>query len=89
MERTEGSGGNARRLGLAFVMAVWVLLVPVIGFLISSLAAFVAIMAVADHDRPGPRTWAIWTASGVAIVFAFWWIMSDVLLLRVPSGVLF
>lgn len=89
MERAEGSGGNARRLGLAFVMAVWVLLVPVIGFLISSLVAFVAIMVLADHDRPGPRTWVIWGASGIAIVFAFWWIMSDVLLLRMPSGVLF
>ena len=87
--RPESPESGAHRLGLGIALMAWVVLLPVIGFLTSSLAAFLAIMVIADYDRPGLRTWAIWTASGVAIVFAFWWIMVDVLLLRVPSGFLF
>lgn len=70
-------------------MAAWVMLLPMIGVLVSSLIAFAAIMAIADYDRPRFRIWAIWTLSGAAIVIVFWWVMVDVLLLRVPSGVLF
>ena len=83
----EDAEGWTRRLILAAIMAVWVLVLPHVGFLLSSLVAFVAIMAVADYDRPGLRTWAIWAVSGFAIVAAFWWLMVEVLLLRVPSGI--
>jgi putative tricarboxylic transport membrane protein len=89
MRREESEGGSRHRLGLAAVMAAWVGLLPLLGFVASSLAAFIAIMVIADYDRPGPRTWAIWILSGIAIVLAFWWIMADVLLLRVPTGILF
>jgi putative tricarboxylic transport membrane protein len=88
-DQAESKGGNLHRLGLAAVMAAWVVLLPMLGFIVSSLAAFLAIMVIADYDRPGPRTWAIWIAWGVGIVLTFWWIMADVLLLRVPAGILF
>ena len=87
--RTESEGGHFHRLGLAVVMAAWVALLPVGGFVVTSLLAFAAIMVIADYDRPGFRTWAIWSASGIAIVLGFWWVMTDVLLLRMPAGILF
>jgi putative tricarboxylic transport membrane protein len=37
-------------------MAAWVALMPEIGFVVTSLAAFIAIMVIADYDRPGLRT---------------------------------
>lgn len=89
MLRKESECGSSHRLGLAVVMATWVALLSVIGFVVISLAAFAAIMVIADYDRPRLRTWVIWSASGVAIVLGFWWIMADVLLLRMPAGVLF
>jgi putative tricarboxylic transport membrane protein len=89
MLRKESERGTSHRLGLAAVMAIWVALLSVIGFVVTSLAAFAAIMVIADYDRPRLRTWVIWTASGVAIVLGFWWIMAEVLLLRMPAGVLF
>ena len=89
MAREEGAEGWTRRLALAAIMAAWVMLLPEIGFLVSSLIAFAAIMVTADYDRPRVRTWAIWTLSGAAIVVAFWWVMVDVLVLRVPSGIFF
>ncbi|MEQ3624747.1 MAG: tripartite tricarboxylate transporter permease [Celeribacter sp.] len=86
IEFAEGSG---RRLALAVVMLAWVMLMPVIGFLVTSLVAFMAIMVIADYDRPPPRIWAIWIVSGALICIGFWWLMANVLLLRMPMGVLF
>ncbi|WMS44619.1 tripartite tricarboxylate transporter permease [Acuticoccus sp. MNP-M23] len=85
-----GSGGGpARRIGLGAIMLAYVVLLPVIGFFVTSLAAFFATMVVADYDRPGLKTWLIWATTGVTIVAGFWWLMANVLLLRMPNGVLF
>jgi putative tricarboxylic transport membrane protein len=81
-------GGAKRRIALGIVMLAWVLLMPEIGFLATSLAAFVAIMVIADYDGPSPKTWAIWIASGALICIGFWWLMANVLLLRMPVGAL-
>lgn len=81
--------GAGRRIALAIVMLAWVLLMPVIGFLTTSIAAFVAIMFIADHDRPPPRTWAVWIGAGILICTVFWWLMSSLLMLRMPTGILF
>ncbi|SDD66495.1 putative tricarboxylic transport membrane protein [Paracoccus isoporae] len=81
--------GAWRRLALGVVMLAWVMLLPEIGFLVTSLAAFVAIMVIADYDRPPLRTWLIWIAAGVMICVGFWWLMANVLLLRMPAGLLF
>ncbi|WP_226575528.1 tripartite tricarboxylate transporter permease [Acuticoccus sediminis] len=87
--RAEGEGGTRHRIALAAIMVIWVLLLPVVGFFVTSLAAFFVIMAVADYDRPGWRTWFVWILAGTAIVAGFWWLMSNVLLLRMPAGLLF
>lgn len=81
--------GDRRRLLLGVVMLAWVFLLPKFGFLTTSLAAFAAIMAIADYDRPPLRTWVFWIASGAAICAVFWWLMANVLLLRMPTGLLF
>lgn len=78
-----------RRLALSMTMLFWVVLMPVIGFLVTSSVAFLAIMTIADHDRPVARTWIVWVISGVLITTAFWWLMANVLLLRMPQGLLF
>ncbi|MGB3690928.1 MAG: tripartite tricarboxylate transporter permease [Jannaschia helgolandensis] len=88
-ETLDLNGGAIRRIALGIVMLAWVLLIPEIGFLVTSLAAFLAIMIIADYDRPSPTTWAIWIGSGALICFGFWWLMANVLLLRMPAGMLF
>lgn len=81
--------GGRRRLLLGAVLMVWVFLLPEIGFLVTSFAAFVMITVIADYDRPSLRTWSIWIAAGAAICAGFWWLMANVLLLRMPAGLLF
>ncbi|OQM76750.1 tripartite tricarboxylate transporter permease [Manganibacter manganicus] len=81
-------GGN-RRLLLGAVMLLWVFLVPMIGFLVTSIAAFITITAIANYDRPPLSTWVVWIAAGAAICTGFWWLMANILLLRMPDGLLF
>lgn len=84
----EMTAGAKHRFALGAIMLAWVIVMPQIGFLVSSMAAFVAIMVVADYDRPPLKTWAIWVATGLLICAGFWWLMSEVLLLRMPVGLL-
>lgn len=88
-ERGTFDTGARRRTALGVVMVGWVLLMPEIGFLATSLTAFGIIMLIADYDRPAARTWVVWAAAGFAICTAFWWLMANVLLLRMPAGLLF
>ncbi|AQQ05629.1 C4-dicarboxylate ABC transporter permease [Roseibium algicola] len=81
--------GTRRRTALGAVMMAWVIAMPGIGFLATSLVAFGLIMAIADYDRPAVRVWLIWSVAGIAICTGFWWLMANVLLLRMPAGLLF
>lgn len=85
----EMTAGTKRRFALGAIMLGWVILMPEIGFLVSSMIAFVAIMVVADYDRPPLKTWIIWIVTGLLICAGFWWMMANVLLLRMPAGLLF
>lgn len=84
-----GEVSSTRRLLLVLVMGLWVALLPVLGFFVTSLAAFVAIIAIADHERAPPRLWAIYAGCGLLIVAGFYWLMTGLLLLRMPRGLLF
>lgn len=88
-ETAEGAVSNRRRIGLVLVFAAWVWLMPILGFATSSILAFVALAGLGEHDPVSARTWALRLLIGAAIVGAFWWLMSDVLLLRMPRGLLF
>lgn len=85
----EMTTGGLRRLLLGAGMLAWVFILPELGFLVTSWAAFLAIMVIADYDRPPLHTWVIWIAAGLAICAGFWWLMANVLLLRMPPGLLF
>ncbi|PRY86100.1 tripartite tricarboxylate transporter permease [Donghicola tyrosinivorans] len=81
--------GAIRRIALGAVMLAWVFVMPLVGFLVTSFAAFAAIMLIADYDRPPLRRWLIWGLTGLLICSGFWWLMANVLLLRMPAGLLF
>lgn len=84
----EMTAGAKHRIALGVIMLIWVFLIPEIGFLITSMAAFVVIMVIADYDRPSLRTWATWIVAGLLICSCFWWLMANVLMLRMPAGFL-
>lgn len=88
-QEVEGKGGNMHRFLLTIVMLLWVFLLPVIGFFVTSLLSYFAIMYIADYDRPSIRTWLLWALIGIIVVGSFWLMLSNVLLLRMPAGIFF
>ncbi len=79
----------ARRLGFVAVMAAWVLLMPVVGFFTTSLAAFMALMLVANHDPWTPRRAVILVTAGVIVVVAFQALFTEALNVPLPAGLLY
>ena len=80
---------NPRRLGFVVAMAAWIGLIPVVGFFAASLPGFFAVMAVTARGRMPPRQTAILCVSGLAILALFYWIMTSLLMLPMPRGLLF
>lgn len=70
-------------------MGLWALLLPMIGFFVTSLAGFLGLNAIATFERPGIRTLITSAIVAVAVVGAFQLLMANVLLLRMPAGLLF
>jgi putative tricarboxylic transport membrane protein len=87
-ETATGPVSNTRRAILVAIFAVWVWLLPVVGFVVTSFSAFVSMAAVGEHERVPVRTWLVRGLVAIATVAVFWWLMAEVLLLRMPSGIL-
>ena len=85
----EPSEAARRRIWLGVIFGVWVFAIPVIGFATSGLIAFIAMMFVAEHEPQPAAVWLRRALIGLAVVAAFWLIMSQVLLLRMPAAWLF
>ncbi|MEH6717360.1 MAG: tripartite tricarboxylate transporter TctB family protein [Aurantimonas endophytica] len=75
-----------RRLLFLLAMIVWIVLIPVLGFFVSSVLAYFAIMLVATHDRMSLREGATLVVIGLAILTVFYLVMARVLLIPMPTG---
>lgn len=82
-------GSRRRWIGFIAVMTAWVLLLGVVGFFVTSLIAFMALMLVAQHDPWTPRLAVVLAISGVVIVAAFQALFTEVLNVPLPTGLLF
>lgn len=80
---------NLRRFATIVVMGLWAMLLPMIGFFVTSLAGFLGLTAIATFERPGIRTLITYVIVAVAVVGTFQLLMANVLLLRMPAGLLF
>ncbi len=80
---------TARRVSIVVALVAWSLLMPVVGFFVTSLVSFVVLIAIASFDRLTPKTWASYVIAAVVIVGSFQLLMSRVLQLMMPGGLLF
>jgi hypothetical protein len=92
------SGGNGetmpgastpRRVALVAAMLISTALMPYLGFLISGVAAFAAIMLVAMYDPWTPYRKIIYPLVCVGVVVGFYTMFAKVLLVPLPVGLLF
>ncbi len=90
-----GEGGDAsneglgRRLALVAVMIAWALLFPAVGFVVTSFVAATALIVIAEHERTPPTRWLLRTAVVAVMVGVFYWLMTRILYIPIPRGVLF
>jgi hypothetical protein len=78
-----------RRLALVGILVAWALLLPVIGFLVTSLVAFLAILVTANYDSWTARRAIGFIAGSVVVVAAFYLLLVEVLQVPMPAGLLF
>ena len=77
---------NPRRILIVAAMIGSALLMPVVGFLIAGLAAFIALMLLSNYDPWTSRTSWLYPLVGVIIVCGFFWIFSTLLHVPLPEG---
>ena len=85
----EGKPSTARRTAIIVALVLWALLMPSVGFFVTSLLAFLALIAIASFEPLSPRVMGLYAVSAVMIVGAFHVLMTQVLNLRMPDGLLF
>ncbi len=78
-----------RRVLLVAAMLGSVALMPVIGFFLAGLGAFLAIMMIAMYDTWTPYRRIVYPLSCVAVVVVFYILFTRVLLVQLPTGLLF
>ncbi|MER0240204.1 tripartite tricarboxylate transporter TctB family protein [Fulvimarina sp. MAC8] len=82
-------GSILRRVLFISAMVAWIALLPVLGFFVTSVIAYFAIMLVAIHERPSFKEIVLLPVLGFAVLLGFYLLMSRVLLIPMPRGLLF
>lgn len=78
-----------RRIGLVAAMLIGTALMPYVGFALSGVAVFAAIMWLAMYDRWTRFRLIVYPLVGIGIVIGFYTIFAKVLLVPLPTGLLF
>ena len=79
----------SRRIALIVVMGFWVVAIPLTGFWVAAILAFLSLARVSCYEDMPVKRIIVETLAGFAIVTGLYWLMADVLLIRMPSGLLF
>ena len=79
-------GSPARRAALVGVMLAWALLLERVGFLTTSVAAFVAILFIANYDRWTPRRAVGYAVAATLILGGLYAVFRFVLQVPLPTG---
>ena len=82
-------GSHLRRAALAAVMLAWALLLTRVGFLATSVAATLLLLAIANYDRWTPLRGLAYVASALGIVLGLYAVFRYGLLVPLPTGALF
>ena len=82
-------GSNLRRVVLAAIMLLWALLLQTVGFWVTSLAASLLLMLVANHEPWTARRALGYVVSTLAVVTGLYAVFAFGLEVPLPGGILF
>lgn len=86
----EATGGSwPRRLLLIAVLLAWALLLPVLGFAVTSLAAFLLVALIGNHDPWTPARAAAVALAALVGIGGAWLLLTRVLQVPMPQALLF
>lgn len=89
LEKVSFAGANLRRLGLVGTMLGATLAMPWVGFLISALFAYGAILWLAMYDPWTPKRLVVYPLAGAGVVVGFYLLFSKTLQVPLPVGMIF
>jgi putative tricarboxylic transport membrane protein len=88
IDKIEGS--LSRRVAFVCIMLIWILFLPYLGFVVSSILAFALISAVVPRNYKWSFVpFSYHAVAGVAAVFVFWTILTTLLNVPLPSPQIF
>lgn len=88
LEEGVDGGSRTRRLVVGGVMIGWAFLFPPIGFIVTSLAAVLILMLVAEFNPVPLRRRLLRTGLAAIMVGLFYWLMVSVLYIPMPQSLL-
>ncbi len=80
-------GSPWRRAALVAVMAAWSIFLEEVGFLTTSVAAYAAILVIANYDRWTPRRAVVYVAASAIVLGGLYAIFRFVLQVPLPEGI--
>ncbi len=83
------AGSAVRRTGLVASMLAAALVMPYLGFLITGVLVYVAIMGFAMYERWTPARMILYPSVGVITVYGFYTLFHTFFLVPLPQGGLF
>ena len=83
------SGSIPRRLALGAIMLLWALLLHHVGFFVTSVAASLLLLLVANYDRWTPARAVGYVVSTLAVVGGLYSVFAFGLKVPLPTGILF
>ncbi|MBK6981600.1 MAG: tripartite tricarboxylate transporter TctB family protein [Betaproteobacteria bacterium] len=81
------TGSTWRRVALVVVLALWSVFLEKLGFLTSSVAAYAAILVIANYDQWTPRRALGYALAGAAVLGGLYSIFRFVLQVPLPEGI--
>ncbi|MFZ5555856.1 MAG: tripartite tricarboxylate transporter TctB family protein [Pseudomonadota bacterium] len=79
---------SLRRIALVVVMLLWATYLEPVGFLTASVAAFAALLVIANYDRWTPHMAVIYTAVAAVVIGGLYAIFRFGLQVPLPQGIL-
>jgi putative tricarboxylic transport membrane protein len=73
-----------RRIALIAVLGIWAVLMPKAGFFVTSAIAFLILTGLATFERLDSKTTILYGATAMVFVGVFYFIMVNILGLRMP-----
>lgn len=86
--QAQPAGSVWRRTALMGVYVAWAMLLEPLGFLATSIAAFVAILVISNYDRWTPRMAVTYGLVGAVVLGGLYGIFRFVLQVPLPPGIL-